>query len=288
MTHFSTSSARIAKFGRGGVALTSRTPLTAEQIRNAVPSIYAEDKHSSRSERYAFISTGAVLEGLRREGFEPFEIRQGGSKDDDKRGFTKHLIRLRHASCKLQEAGDHTREIVLVNSHDGTSSYRMMGGVFRMVCSNGMVVAEGTLEDVKVKHSGDVVHAVIDGCVQVLGQLPAVSESILEWGSIRLSEGERQAFATAALAMRFEGETPVKPLQLLAPHRREDNTNDLWRTFNVIQENTVRGGIRYNQPVENSHRVRRMRTREVQSVEGNVAINRGLWVLAQEMAKLKA
>ncbi|OKN68838.1 hypothetical protein AM469_006565 [Pseudomonas aeruginosa] len=51
-------------------------------------------------------------------------------RNEDRREYTKHLIRLRHAS---QINGDEANEIILLNSHDGTSSYQMLAGMFRFV-----------------------------------------------------------------------------------------------------------------------------------------------------------
>jgi len=44
-------------------------------------------------------------------------------RQDDRRDYTKHLIRLRHAS---QINGAEANEIILLNSHDGTSTYIML------------------------------------------------------------------------------------------------------------------------------------------------------------------
>ena len=44
-------------------------PLTREELMYHVPSIFGEDRHTSRSERYAYIPTITVLENLQREGF---------------------------------------------------------------------------------------------------------------------------------------------------------------------------------------------------------------------------
>src|SRR3712207_1922383 len=96
MTTFSSfTSGRITRFGSGGAILRAQSPLSDEAIMSAAPSVFALEKHSSRSERYTYIPTIEVLNGLRNEGFFPYEVRQGGSRDDEKRGFTKHLLRFR-------------------------------------------------------------------------------------------------------------------------------------------------------------------------------------------------
>lgn len=42
----------VTRFGQQTFVLRSETPLGDEQMRRAAPSIFAEGKHASRSERY--------------------------------------------------------------------------------------------------------------------------------------------------------------------------------------------------------------------------------------------
>lgn len=93
--------------------------------------IFAVGKHESRSERHTYIPTIDVLRSLRNEGFRPFMVRQTRVRHDDRREYTKDMLRLRHAD---QITGDEANEIVLLNSHDGTSSYQRLAGVLRFVC----------------------------------------------------------------------------------------------------------------------------------------------------------
>ncbi len=177
----------------------------------------------------------------------------------------------------------------MINSHDGTSSYQLMAGVFRLVCSNGMVVADSLLEYVKVKHTGSVVDNVIDGCIDILGRLPLAMESVREMQALTLTDGEQRAFAQAAIAARYDTPeaAPIQADRLLAPRRHADQGPDLWRTLNRVQEGMIRGGVSYihrNADGQRSHR----RTREINGIDQNTSINRALWTLAEEMKKLKA
>src|SRR3546814_5124177 len=129
----------------------SEHPLSHDQIRAVAPSIYAEAPHESRSERYSYIPTATVLHELRGEGFEPFMVTQTRVRHDDRRDYTKHMIRLRHAS---QINGREANEIILLNSHDGTSSYQMTAGMFSLVCSNVLVCGDN-LTDRSEEHTYD-------------------------------------------------------------------------------------------------------------------------------------
>ena len=112
-----------SRFASRSPVLRADYPLSDDQIRAVVPSIFAEDKHASRTERYSYIPTAAVLTELRQEGFQPFMVCQTRVRQDDRRAYTKHLIRLRYAS---QINGAEANEIILLNSHDGTSTYLML------------------------------------------------------------------------------------------------------------------------------------------------------------------
>ena len=146
-------------------------PLTHEELMHYVPSIFGEDRHTSRSKRYAYIPTITVLESLQREGFQPFFACQTRVRDPGRRGYTKHMLRLRRAG---EITGQHVPEIILLNSHDGTSSYQMLPGYFRFVCQNGCVCGQ-SLGEVRVPHRGNVVDRVIEGAYEVVGVFDRIS-----------------------------------------------------------------------------------------------------------------
>lgn len=291
MTYFQNSS-RIVPFGRGGQSLTSKIePLTDEQLMQVAPSIFATEAHSSRSEKFGYVPTIDVLNGLRREGFEPFSVKQGGSKDIEKRGYTKHMIRLRHRGEVARQVGDSIPEVVLLNAHDGTSSYQLMYGWFRLVCLNGMVVADTAKgsSGIKVSHFGDVVGKVIEGSYKVIEEVETQAARVETMKQLTLSNDEQLAFARAALTLRFDDAVPVElePSRVIQPNRVEDRGNDLWRTFNRAQENLTKGGLNYTTRDDRGRPTYR-HTRPVHGVDGDVKLNRAMWQLAEEMGRLKA
>ena len=144
------------RFARNTRVLRRDTPLSEDQMRAVAPSVFAQAKHSSRSERYTYIPTIDVLRGLRREGFEPFMVAQGASRIEGKAEFTKHMLRLRHVSAEgNQITKAEANEIILINSHDGASSYQLLCGVVRYACCNGLVVGSVT-NDIRIAHKGNV------------------------------------------------------------------------------------------------------------------------------------
>ena len=263
-------------------------PLTDAQIMRSAPSVFADAAHESRSSRYAYIPTCDVLGALRKEGFQPFSAQQSQSRREGHKNHTKHMIRLRHADTigQLAKVGGDVNEIILINSHNGTSSYQMMAGCFRFVCSNGMVCGN-IVEDVRIHHKGDVRAQVVEGAYKVLGNFQAVNDSKENFKTHVLTAGEQTAYARAAIALRFNVEdpstAPVSTEQVLRANRYEDQGSSLWDTFQRVQENTVRGGLRTHNPQTR----RRGHTREVGGIDGNVALNRALWVLAEELRKAR-
>ncbi len=271
-----------SKFARNQNSLRSPIALSDDQIKEVAPSIFAIEKHESRSERYTYIPTIEVLHGLRKQGFSPFMVCQSRARDASKREHTKHMVRMRHAS---QIDGAEANEVILLNSHDGTSAYQMLAGVFRFVCSNGMVCGE-TLNDIRVRHSGNIVENVIEGACRVLADFELVDAQTDAMKSLTLNYGEQVSFARAALALRYdttEAPAPITELQLLQMKRRDDARADLWTTFNRVQENMLSGGLRAR-TASGATRT----TRRVTAIDQTVKLNRGLWVLAEEMRKLKA
>ena len=270
-----------SRFANASPMLRADHPLSDDQIRRVAPSIFAEEKHASRSDRYAYIPTGAVLTELRKEGFQPFMVCQTRVRDEGKREHTKHMVRLRHAG-QIQHA--EADEIILLNSHDGTSSYQLLAGAFRFVCANGLVCGD-TLADVRIPHKGNVIHQVIEGAYDVLDGFDLVHEQRDEMRALTLDRGEAEVFARAALSLKYDDPAkpaPITESQLLMPRRREDDRPDLWSAFNRVQEGLTKGGLQGR-----SVTGRRHQTRAIQGIDQNVKINRALWMLAEGMKQLK-
>ncbi|EIY0670694.1 DUF945 domain-containing protein [Salmonella enterica] len=263
-----------SRFGRIDQIRRDR-PLTHEELMSHVPSVFGSDKHESRSDRYTYIPTITILESLQHEGFGPFFACQTKVRDQSKREHTKHMLRLRRAG---QLVGNQVPEIILLNSHDGSSSYQMLPGLFRFVCQNGLVCGE-TFGEVRVPHKGNVVEKVIEGAYEVLGIFDRVEEKREAMQSLLLPPPAQQALANAALTYRFgEEHQPVAATQILTPRRYEDRKDDLWSVFNRIQENLSKGGL-----PGRTAQGKRTHTRAVNGIDGDVKLNRALWVMAEQM-----
>ncbi|CAM7770102.1 DUF945 domain-containing protein [Phytobacter diazotrophicus] len=138
------------------------------------PSAFSVEKHESRSDRYTYIPTIALLDRLREEGFQPYYASQSRVRNLDRREYTKNMLRLRRGD---NFSDKEVPEILLLNSHDGSSSYKMIPGMYRQVCTNGLVCWK-SFGEINVPHKGDIVGQVIEGAYEVLG-IFAISLKIL-------------------------------------------------------------------------------------------------------------
>ena len=249
------------------------------QLQKRAPSIFATGGSQKTSERYGFIPTIEVVRGLRKNGFVPVMAGQSNSRLEHKKHFCKHIMRFRHESALMNK--DLTPEIVLVNSHDRSTSYQLRAGIYRTVCANGMIVGDEVFCR-RIKHSGYVIDRVVEAANDLIEIVPMSVRKAEDWKEIILLPEHKEAFSEAAATLKWqEDNLPVDPRKLLVPKRIQDEKDDLWTTFNVVQENIIRGGIRYRN--ENGQR---NRTREVQSVGENVRLNTALWMLTEKMAEL--
>jgi Domain of unknown function (DUF932) len=252
--------------------------LSPESLRQRVPAAFAPSAHESRSPSYTFIPTSAVIDALNSVGFYPAQARQAVRACSAL--HARHLIRFRRRfeTVALRDA---VPEILFLNSHDGTSAYQLRVGLYRAVCTNGLVVSVGAFPSFRVAHRGDVVANVVQAALEIGERFAVLASSVERLEGRRLDHLEQLDFATRALSLRFPGgaESGLEPARLLVPRRAEDVGNDLWRTLNVVQENVLRGGI-----PRRSASNRLIRTRAITAIREDIRINSGLWDLALALA----
>jgi len=272
-------------FTRKAFEIRSRTPIQDDQLRAQIPAIFASEAHDSRSRRYEYVPTINILDGLRQEGWQPFFAVQAMPRDLGKLGFAKHMLRLRReADIGAGEAS----EIILVNSHDGSTSYQMFAGLIRFVCTNSLI-AGSQFDEVRVHHKGNIKHEIIEGAYSIAKEFPRLTHEVQEMKALTLSSDEQRVFADASLVARYgeDADAPVTAQQLLRPRRTADAGSSLWQTLNVVQENVIRGGLT-GRRVDERGRVTRKSTRAINGIDQNVGVNRALWTLAEGMRQLKA
>jgi|WetSurMetagenome_2_1015567.scaffolds.fasta_scaffold447783_1 hypothetical protein len=265
--------------------------MTLENVRSIAPSVFAEHPWEGVSSRYAFIPTVKIVQSLLSEGWDITKAEQQKTRIEGKGNFTRHLLRFRRPGNDFAVEGLYP-EIILINSHDRGSAFQMHAGFFRLVCFNGMIVADLTFGKISIRHSGNVIDDVRRGADEIAGSLPKMLESVKEMQAIELTPDERGVFAMAAKALKYDENDTIKPSEILRARRTGDEKNDLWTTMNVIQENLTKGGVRYLKPAhrnENGNYIpsSRRRTMAIKSIQEDIRINKALWLLAEEMKIIK-
>ena len=266
-------------------------PMNVDQLRRVVPSAFAEHAREGVSSKYTHIPTTAVLEGLMQHDWIPVDATESRARDEGRKGFTRHAITFRRSeevSPIVKSVGQTVPQIVLVNSHDGSSSYQLHASLLRLVCSNGLMVPDNVVPAQRIRHSGDAVGEVIEGVYHVVEELPRIEDAKRRMTEVVLSHGEQLVLAEASMYLRWDGDepAPVTPNQVVTPRRSSDTGADLWSTFNRIQENIMRGGLHGVRRDSNGN-VKRSRTREVKAIGSSLSINKALWTLAERMAEIK-
>jgi hypothetical protein len=260
--------------------------LSNEELLKVAPSIFATEPYHKVTSQYKFIPTVNVIEALRKNNFLPVKASQSKCRITGKKEFTKHLIRFRRRE-DLFNTSPEIPEIVLINSHDRTSSYQLMLGLFRLACANGLIVGE-TFSKIKAIHRGsnNIPQNVIDASYEIIHNTPNILNQVNLWKNISLNKEERLAYATSALALS-PTTLDITPERLLSYRRIEDRPDEnglksLWLTFNSVQENYIKGGI-YGKSNNGKYR----RTKRITSIDKDTKLNKALWTLTEEMAKLK-
>lgn len=270
--------------------------LTMTDIQRAAPSVFAREAYEKTSDKYQFFPTDYVVQALMNNGFRCSAAGQAKTRIEGKKEFTRHVLRFRHDDMpRIKDEG--IPEVVLVNSHDGSSSYRLMLGVFRIACANGLIVASSMMEDIRVRHSGrdNLIDNVIEGSFKVIGEAPKAIEQVNEWQGLMLPHAEQRLLAEAALELR--GTSLEIGADTLLRARRPDDREEggaersLWKTMNVVQENLIKGGIYGTSPVriEDGRQVggQLRKLTKLKSVVEDTKFNRALWKMTEGMAELK-
>ena len=262
--------------------------LSNDDLRKAAPSIFATHPQADVSSHYAFIPTIQIVDALRDEGFMPVRAMSSATRNIENRDFGKRMLRFRRAeNLGSRLVGDEIPELVLINSHNRSSGYQLSAGIFRLVCSNGMVVKSSSFGDINIRHSGDVTGEVIEGSYKIIKEMPAIIDAMHHMKGVLLTDQQRNAYAESALILRYgvddDGiiKAPISADSLLQLRRPDDNKKDIWTTFNVVQENFMRGGLRGV-----SSNGRNTRTRAVKSVYTDTHLNKALWMLTEKMTEL--
>ena len=248
--------------------------ITLDQLKSQTPSVFATSPSTKMSDKYVFVPTMDILENFEREGWELASAKQVG------RGIhSVHELRLRNG--ELPKVGDTLVEAIIRNSHNGMASFRVSAGLHRLVCSNGLTVPTALAESFNIRHSRFDLDEVKRLTESFAGKLPKIESSVKRMMEREMTIDEKIEFVRKSVGIRFGQDKVLNELQivgLLTPNRDDDQGDDLWTTFNVVQEKYIRGGIETT-----SQRGRRTKLRGLENIMAVNQVNTKLWTLAEEM-----
>lgn len=256
--------------------------LSNDDIVIKAPAAGAFEPIGKASNKYSFVPTLEVVDLIRSAGWVPVKASQSNALKGSTEGFQRHVIRFAMPGELITELGEERVELVLYNSHDTGSAFRLIAGIFRLVCSNGMVVGNQKFQFTH-KHIGFSRQALTDSAYRIADGAGLLTRGINRWKAIELTPDERGVYAQAAHQLL---DTPVPSHKLLNARRREDRRNDLWTVSNVVQENIIKGGqSTYGQKKNGKYGVTSMRP--VKALDRDLKLNQALWTLTEKMAELK-
>ena len=265
-------------------------PLTEPQLRRIVPSAFTDERYGeTTSERFAVIPTAQLVTALAREGFAPVDAAQTRTRDDERAGYTRHMIAFRMPDSPLMRAwsGEIEPRLLMLNAHDGASAYQLHFGMFRFWCSNKHVTGDELVKPIRVRHLGGaaVIDAVIAGSLELAGALPLLLDELERWRSTPVPLDAQIAYAESALMLRYDGDerpAPVPAAALLRPRRTADTPSDVYHVYNRVQECLTRGINKAS-----AQRAARGATgmRGVRGITQDVKLNKALWHLTSALER---
>ena len=252
-------------------------PLSYQEIQEIAPSIFTTQPSEKVSDKYSFIPTVQVLEDMNKLGWDPYQVSQRKGRNGS-HPYYKHMIRLRNNDLGM--IGDSLPELVLTNSHDGRNAFNLHAGVFRLVCANGLVIADQMFASQRIKHQWYDMDYVRKITNEVVEKIPAITLALQSFNQIELTEAQRYSLARKSVKVRWtKGNDYIDVRNMLQPNREEDLGNSLWNTFNVLQEKLLKGGLVYQLP-----QGRQQTVRALTNIDEQVRVNKGLWELAETYA----
>ena len=264
------------------------TYITKSQLREICPLAFAsEPTNPDVSKKYLFVNTETVIDDLGKLGWLPVQAAQRKSRGNGTI-FSKHMVSFQNPDIKItgKDGDDSFPRIIMTNSHDGMQAFKFSVGIFRLVCSNGLVVADEQFSDFKIKHKGYTFGELRDVVNQAVADLPNKVQVLNDMKNRTLTQDEKNKLALDSMLVRagiepgsekatkfnYDDETIE---DILDPKRKEDKGDDLWRVFNVIQEKITQGEFH---AALRGAKVRKVR--KIKSFEKDLKVNKELFKLA--------
>lgn len=266
--------------------------LSNDDIRRVCPmALHTMPTNPDVSDKYVHANTMTVVEDLAKLGWFPVQAKQCRNKKNSSGIRSFHLIAFQNPDVKITKTLDNGEKIVdtypriiLTNSHDGFNSFKFMVGLFRLVCSNGLVVCNNQMVDMSIRHINYDFEELRRIVASAIEQVPGIVNTMNEMRTIMLTDEQKTALATEVVKIRKgveDDENYVVDAEvvedILTPVRSEDNGNDLWTIFNICQEKMIKGGFGFRGA---TNKLRKQRG--ITSIKKDMDFNQRLWQTASQ------
>jgi len=250
-------------------SMMTNASYTLDQIKTIAPSVFTTDKAPHLTDKYIQTPTSRVVEDLMNLGWEVTKAQEVKSRKY--KGFQKHLIVFRNPNIMIKgkDGDDSFPQILLTNSHDGKAAFNFRVGIFRLVCSNGLVVADADFNNVSIRHINYTFETLQTKINEVIAKLPNLVQKINLFKTTELTETQMVDFATKAMELRTKARVNI--MDVLNADRPQDAGNDLWVVFNRVQEKLIGG----------SYRAGKRKARSVKNFQKDIELNEQLFELAE-------
>lgn len=237
-----------------------------------IPAIDHGHQDDEMSSRYRFVDTKQLIQAFESDGYH---VTNAITLKARKRTpeSVKHMVRLRSGDAPLINGV--FPEIGIINSHNGTSGCNLFAGLFRLVCSNGLIImSQQFAPTIRIRHVGSAVEQAMEGAKQLSAVGLHLADAIPRFQQRLLSHHEQMGFAEQALDIA--GIDRANAPQYLTPVRYDDAGSSLWNTYNRVQERIIGGGTTIRTLTGGLRR-----TRSVRAIDRNYAINTRMWGLME-------
>jgi len=250
-----------------------------------------EIKKLGLSKHYSFVPTMKVVNDLRELGYECVDATQVKARKKSTNGYQKHMLTFEHPKYKV-EGSEEYPQILLTNSHDGGNAFTLSAGIFRLVCSNGLVIKTEDYGSARLVHKGysfEAVQKLVKEFEETVGE---VLNKITAMKKVELTKEQQIEFAKKAALLRFTAKSynednisdVVNIDDLLNVDRKEDAGNGLYEVFNRVQESIVQGKYLYAASGKvNDADTKTRKARPIKNFKQSIDVNKKLSALAFEL-----
>ena len=237
------------------------------------------------SKHYSFVPTTKVIDDLRSMGWECVDAQQVKARKKATNGYQKHMLTFEHPDYKVDGATEYP-QLLLTNSHDGGNAFTLSAGIFRLICSNGLVIKSEDYGDARLVHKGYSFDAVQKLVVDFTAEIDTALQKVYAMKRTQLTTDQIIQFAKQAALLRFKGNSynedniadVVELDELTGSTRPEDAGNGLWEVYNRVQESLINGNYHYKVGVKSR------KGRTIKSFKQNIDVNKKLSEIAFELA----